>query len=115
MVLTAPATPDTRGMINAATLSQMRPDAFLVNVARGELVVERDLVGALKNRGLAGAGLDVFQVEPLPADSELLELNVVLGSHNGSDTVRGLSGPHSAQLTSCWRNFPGHASGAVTR
>ena len=90
VVLTAPATSDTRGMINTATLSQMRPDAYLVNVARGELVVESDLITALKNRGLAGAGLDVFEVEPLPADSELRELNVVLGSHNGSNTREGV-------------------------
>jgi D-3-phosphoglycerate dehydrogenase / 2-oxoglutarate reductase len=89
-VLTAPATPDTRGMINATTLSQMRPEAYLVNVGRGELVVERDLVAALRNGGLAGAGLDVFQVEPLPADSALRELNVVLGSHNGSNTRQGV-------------------------
>ena len=90
VVLTAPATPDTRGMINAATLSQMRRDAFLVNVARGDLVVERDLAGALRDGNLAGAGLDVFQVEPLPADSELFGLNVVLGSHNGSNTRQGV-------------------------
>jgi D-3-phosphoglycerate dehydrogenase / 2-oxoglutarate reductase len=90
VILTAPATADTRGMINAETLSQMRPDAYLVNVARGELVVERDLVAALRDGGLAGAGLDVFEVEPLPADSELRELNVVLGSHNGSNTRQGV-------------------------
>jgi D-3-phosphoglycerate dehydrogenase len=90
VVLTAPATPDTRGMINTATLAQMRPDAYLVNVARGDLVVESDLVAALQEGTLAGAGLDVFQVEPLPADSPLRQLNVVLGSHNGSNTRQGV-------------------------
>jgi D-3-phosphoglycerate dehydrogenase len=90
VVLTAPATDDTRGMINAATLAQMRPDAYLVNVARGDLVVEKDLVAALRSGGLAGAGLDVFEVEPLPADSPLRELNVVLGAHNGSNTSQGV-------------------------
>jgi D-3-phosphoglycerate dehydrogenase / 2-oxoglutarate reductase len=90
VVLTAPATPDTRGMINATTLSQMRPEAYLVNVGRGELVVEHDLVAALRDGGLAGAGLDVFEVEPLPADSALRELDVVLGSHNGSNTRQGV-------------------------
>ncbi len=69
IVLTAPSTPATRGMINAATLAQMRPDAYLVNVARGDLVVESDLVTALQRGMLAGAGLDVFEVEPLPEDS----------------------------------------------
>ena len=68
----------------------MRPDAYLVNVARGELVVESDLVAALRDGRLAGAGLDVFQVEPLPAESELYGLNVVLGSHNGSNTRQGV-------------------------
>jgi len=90
VVLTAPATPDTRGMINATTLSQMRPEAYLVNVGRGELVVESDLVAALQDGRLAGAGLDVFEVEPLPSDSALRELNVVLGAHNGSNTRQGV-------------------------
>jgi D-3-phosphoglycerate dehydrogenase len=90
VVLTAPATPDTRGMINATTLSQMRPEAYLVNVGRGELVVESDLVAALRDGRLAGAGLDVFEVEPLPSDSALRELNVVLGAHNGSNTRQGV-------------------------
>ena len=90
LVLTAPATSDTRGMINASALAQMRPGAYLVNVARGDLVVESDLVAALQAGRLAGAGLDVFQVEPLPADSALRDLNVVLGSHNGSNTRQGV-------------------------
>jgi D-3-phosphoglycerate dehydrogenase len=90
VVLTAPATPETRGMINTTTLAQMRPDAYLINVARGDLVVESDLVAALQEGGLAGAGLDVFQVEPLPKDSPLRELNVILGCHNGSNTRQGV-------------------------
>ena len=90
VVLTVPATPKTRGMINAETLTGMRSDAYLVNVARGELVVESALAAALRDGRLAGAGLDVFEVEPLPADSELRELNVVLGSHNGSNTRQGV-------------------------
>jgi D-3-phosphoglycerate dehydrogenase len=90
VVLTAPATPDTRGMINASALAQMRPEAYLVNVARGDLVVESDLIAALQSGRLAGAGLDVFQVEPLPPGNALYELNVVLGSHNGSNTSQGV-------------------------
>ncbi len=90
LVLTAPSTPNTHGMINEATLGAMRPDAFVINVARGDLIVEADLVAALGSGALAGAGLDVFEVEPLPAESPLRELNVVLGSHNGSNTTAGV-------------------------
>jgi D-3-phosphoglycerate dehydrogenase len=77
-------------MINEATLGAMRSDAFVINVARGDLIVEADLVAALGSGALAGAGLDVFEVEPLPAESPLRDLNVVLGSHNGSNTTAGV-------------------------
>ncbi len=90
VVLTAPSTPSTRGMISASTLAMMRPDAIVINVARGDLIVEADLVAALESGALAGAGLDVFEVEPLPADSPLRDLNVLLGSHNGSNTAAGV-------------------------
>jgi len=90
LVLTAPSTESTRGMINSSTLALMRSDAFLVNVARGDLIVEADLVAALESGVLAGAGLDVFEVEPLRVDSPLHNLNVVLGSHNGSNTTAGV-------------------------
>lgn len=90
IVLTAPSTPSTRGMINKSTIAKMRHDAYVVNVARGDLVVEADLAAALASGRLAGAGLDVFEVEPLPADSPLRDLNVVLGSHNGSNATAGV-------------------------
>lgn len=90
MVLTAPSTASTRGMVNATSLARMRADAFVVNVARGDLIVETDLVAALKSGALAGAGLDVFEVEPLPHSSPLRNLNVVLGSHNGSNATAGV-------------------------
>lgn len=90
VVLTAPSTPSTRGMINASSLATFRPDAFLVNVARGDLIVEDDLATALQSGMLAGAGLDVFEMEPLPAGSPLRNLNVVLGSHNGSNATAGV-------------------------
>ncbi len=90
VVLTAPSTDSTRGMINAASLKKFRSDAFLVNVARGDLVTEPDLVDALQSGALAGAGLDVFEVEPLPDDSPLRSLNVVLGAHNGSNATAGV-------------------------
>jgi D-3-phosphoglycerate dehydrogenase len=92
IVLACPLTPSTFHLINADRLALARPDAYLVNVARGPVVLERDLIGALKSGRLAGAALDVFEVEPLPQDSELRRLpNVVLGAHNGSNTRQGVA------------------------
>jgi D-3-phosphoglycerate dehydrogenase len=91
VVLACPLTPETFHMINADRLALLRPDAYLVNVARGPVVLEADLVDALKNGQLAGAALDVFEVEPLPSNSELRALqNVVLGAHNASNTREGV-------------------------
>ncbi len=79
--LYASLTPDTRGMIGAREIALMKPTAFLVNVARGELVDEAALTRALRERRIAGAGLDVFETEPL-LDSPLFALdNVVLTPH----------------------------------
>ncbi|MEQ8847790.1 D-2-hydroxyacid dehydrogenase [Botrimarina sp.] len=71
VVLAAPLNDQTRGMFDAARLARMRPDALLVNMARGPLVVESDLADALDSGHLGGAGLDVAEVEPLPPDSRL--------------------------------------------
>jgi D-3-phosphoglycerate dehydrogenase len=77
--------------MDADRLALVRPDAYLVNVARGPVVSEPDLINALKSGRIAGAALDVFEVEPLPLDSELRTLpNVVLGAHNASNTREGV-------------------------
>lgn len=77
-----PLTPDTRHLIGARELRLMKPTAYLVNTARGPIVDERALVAALEAGVIAGAALDVFEEEPLPADSPLLGLdNVVLAPH----------------------------------
>jgi len=69
-------------MIAAPQLDMMKPSAILINTARGKLVDEKALVEALKNKKIAGVGLDVFEREPLPLDSPLLEMhNVVLTPH----------------------------------
>jgi phosphoglycerate dehydrogenase-like enzyme len=83
-----------RGMIGERELRWMKPSAFFINVARGELVVEEALTRALRERWIAGAGLDVFEHEPVPADSPLVRLdNVLLTPHWLAATRR------SARLT----------------
>lgn len=99
IVLACPLTPETFHLINAERLAVVRPEAYLVNVARGPVVAEQDLIAALKDGRLAGAALDVFEVEPLPLDSELRTLpNVVLGAHNGSNTREGVVRASSAAV-----------------
>lgn len=74
--------PETRGIINARTLALMKPSAYLVNTSRGEAVDEAALYRALKEKRIAGAALDTYVVEPLPADSPLRTLdNVILTPH----------------------------------
>jgi phosphoglycerate dehydrogenase-like enzyme len=78
----------TRGIVGAPELSVMRPTAYLINTSRGPLVDEAALVDALRRRTIAGAGLDVFDVEPLPVDHPLRTLpNTVLTPHIGYVTI----------------------------
>lgn len=80
----------TRGLIDARRLALMKPTAYLINTARGPVVDEQALVAALTERRIAGAGLDVFEREPLPAGHALLQLpNVVLTAHIGWTTDDG--------------------------
>jgi glyoxylate reductase len=81
-------TEQTRHLINEQRLRLMKPTAYLINVARGAIVDANALVKALKEGWIAGAGLDVFEEEPLPASHELTKLkNVVLAPHIGSATI----------------------------
>ncbi|MBN7448740.1 D-2-hydroxyacid dehydrogenase [Mycobacteroides abscessus subsp. abscessus] len=91
LVLAAPLTPQTRGIVNARVLSAMRPTARLINVGRGELVGTWDLVSALNRGGIAGAALDVTDPEPLPVGHPLWRTpNTHITPHNSGD-VRGWS------------------------
>lgn len=85
LVLTAPHTPETHHMIGAEQLARMKRNAVLINIGRGALVDEPALIAALKEGMIAGAGLDVFEEEPLPATSPLWEMeNVVITPHSSS-------------------------------
>ncbi|MEM7078057.1 MAG: D-2-hydroxyacid dehydrogenase [Pseudomonadota bacterium] len=82
VAICCPLTVETNKLINAQTIAQMKPGAFIVNVTRGEVIDEDALVAGLKSGQLRGVGLDVAPREPLPADSELWQLdNVVMTPH----------------------------------
>jgi phosphoglycerate dehydrogenase-like enzyme len=86
-----PLVPQTRGLINETALRRMKSTAFLLNLARGPVVDQNALTRALQERWIAGAALDVFDPEPLPADSPLLKLeNVILSPHMSAHTDEAL-------------------------
>ena len=88
LVLAAPLTDTTRGMLDAELLAALRPSARVINVGRGALVVEPDLVDALRAGRIAGAALDVFAREPLPPGSPLWELpGVIVSPHMSGDVI----------------------------
>ena len=88
VVVTAPLTPATEGLINHQTLALMKPQAVLINVGRGAVVVTDDLVEALQQRVIAGAALDVVEPEPLPAQHPLWDMpNVMISAHMSGDFV----------------------------
>ncbi len=89
LVLAAPLTDQTRGLIDADAMAVMKPTARLINVSRGPLVVTNDLVAALRGGRLAGAALDVFETEPLPDSSPLWDLPGVIVSPHMSGDVQG--------------------------
>ncbi len=91
LVLSAPLTPETRGIVGAAELRAMKPAAVLINLGRGPLVDEAALIAALGERRIGGAALDVFDQEPLPAGHPFYALDNVLLS------------PHCADHTPDWK------------
>jgi phosphoglycerate dehydrogenase-like enzyme len=87
VVVSVPATAETHHIIGEEELRQMRPNAFLINISRGSTVDEAALIAALSDGTIAGAGLDVFETEPLPADSPLWRMpNVIISPHVAGDT-----------------------------
>jgi len=86
LVVACPSTPQTRGLVNARILDALGADGYFVNIARGPIVDEQALIAALRERRIAGAGLDVFWDEPrVPAELAAME-HVVLAPHIGSTT-----------------------------
>jgi phosphoglycerate dehydrogenase-like enzyme len=82
VAITLPFTAETNQLIGEAELRAMKPTAYLINIGRGRIVDEEALVRALSENWIAGAGLDVFATEPLPAESKLWELpNVIYSPH----------------------------------
>lgn len=89
VVLTCPLTPETELLINAQALAAMKPSAYLINMARGRVVDEPALLAALGEKRIAGAGLDIFWDEPLPADSPFWDLEqVLITPHTAGETRR---------------------------
>jgi phosphoglycerate dehydrogenase-like enzyme len=102
VTLHLPYTRETDSLIDAARLARMKPSALLINAARGELVVEADLVHALKNGVIAGAALDVYAKEPIETNNPLLALeNAVLTPHVGGTVLDNVA--HMARH--CFRNI----------
>jgi phosphoglycerate dehydrogenase-like enzyme len=89
VLLSVALTRETKSLIGEAELKWMKPTAYLMNVGRGGLVDEDALVRALQRGEIAGAGLDVFQQEPLPQESPLWEMpNVMITPHDAGDSPR---------------------------
>jgi phosphoglycerate dehydrogenase-like enzyme len=103
VVIAAPLTDETRGMVGRDELRRMKPSARLINVGRGPIVRTADLLEALASGEIAGAALDVFEEEPLPADHPLWERpEVILTSHMAGDFV-GWRRALSEQLVALFR------------
>ena len=105
IILACALTPGNFGMIGREILNTLKEGALIINVSRGGLINENDLVEALNSGRLGGAALDVYQVEPLPAVSALRECpNVILGSHNASNTTEAVIRTSQKTIT-IMRNF----------
>ncbi|MCX7931695.1 MAG: D-2-hydroxyacid dehydrogenase [Rhodovarius sp.] len=110
LIVLVPLTPATRHMIDRSVLAAMRPEAILINLARGPVVDEQALIEALQEGRIAGAGLDVFETEPLPPDSPLWDMpHVVVTPHVG-----GMSDVYARQvLPLLEQNLRAYLSGDV--
>ncbi|KKI92022.1 2-hydroxyacid dehydrogenase [Bacillus sp. SA1-12] len=87
VIVTLPLTPKTMGLFGKKEFQLMKPSSFFINIGRGPIVVENELIEALQEKQIAGAGLDVFEIEPLPQQSPLWEMeNVIITPHTSGST-----------------------------
>jgi len=105
VVIAAPQTPETAGLFDAATIGRMKPSAYLINVGRGAIVVLDDLVDALRAGAIAGAALDVFEVEPLPESHPLWDFPSVIITPHTAGYSPVIAGRHLAVLVDNVRRF----------
>ncbi|HEX8202963.1 MAG TPA: D-2-hydroxyacid dehydrogenase [Isosphaeraceae bacterium] len=105
VVIAAPHTPETERLFNATTIASLRPSSYLINIGRGAIVVLDDLVAALRAGRLAGAALDVYEIEPLPADHPIWDFpNVILTPHTAGYSP-AIAPRHLATLVANVRRF----------
>jgi phosphoglycerate dehydrogenase-like enzyme len=106
--------PQTRGLIGRTELARMKPTAMLINTARGPIVDEAALIEALTTHRIAGAGLDVFETEPLPAGHALTKLeNVVLTPHSAGVTPESLEAGLQLAVENVWNYLAGAPTNLV--
>jgi phosphoglycerate dehydrogenase-like enzyme len=98
VAVTLPGTPQTQHLVDAGAIGAMKPGAYFVNVGRGTVVDEGALVKALESGHLSGAALDVFEVEPLPEESQLWELHNVIVSPHATDMVPSIINKRQTDL-----------------
>ena len=103
-----PLTNETKGIISAREFEKMKETACFINVSRGRLVVEKDLIYALQNNIIGGAGLDVFEQEPTDPSNPLLHMeNVVTTPHCAANTVESLERMELFAAKDIWRVLNG--------
>ncbi|MCF2518429.1 phosphoglycerate dehydrogenase [Dyadobacter sp. CY351] len=91
VIVTCALTPQTKHLINKDTIALMKDGVYFINVSRGGVMDEDAVIDALQSGKILAAGLDVFEVEPLPAESRLRQFDqCIFGTHNGSNTIEGV-------------------------
>lgn len=105
IVLCCQLTKDTHHLIDREFLDKMKLGSYIVNVSRGPIIEESALIEALRSGQINGAALDVFEIEPLIKNSELKQLNVILGSHNGNNTKQAVEFVHDNTIKNLIENL----------